>query len=114
MKKKTGLGILALAMLSGSALFAQDITGDWQGTLKAGAQELRVVVVIDKSAEGNWNSTFGAIDQTPDWGARTAIDTITLQGSNLKFAIAGLREAMLESSVQMARPSKVPGHKAGR
>jgi pimeloyl-ACP methyl ester carboxylesterase len=78
-------------MLFATTLPAQDIAGDWQGTLKAGPQELRVVLAIDESADGKWNATFSSIDQSPDWGARTPIDSITLQGSNLKFAIAALR-----------------------
>ena len=90
-QKSNAIWIGALATMFGTTLVAQNIAGDWQGTLKAGNQELRVVVAIDKSAEGNWNGTFGSIDQSPDWAARTPIDTITLQGSNLKFAIAGLR-----------------------
>ena len=81
----------ALAMLLGTTLPAQNIAGDWQGTLKAGPQELRVVLAIDKSADGKWNATFSSIDQSPDWGARTPVDSITLQGSNLRFAIAALR-----------------------
>lgn len=91
MKKATVILTGVLAMLLGTTLPAQNIAGDWQGTLQAGIQELRVVVTIGKSAEGKWNGTFGSIDQSPDWGARMPIDTITLQGSNVKFAIAALR-----------------------
>jgi len=32
--KKMTLWIIAVAMLSESTLYAQDIAGDWQGTLK--------------------------------------------------------------------------------
>jgi hypothetical protein len=52
---------------SGQLWPAQDIAGDWQGTLKAGAQELRVVLAIDNSTYGNWSATFSSIDQSPDW-----------------------------------------------
>jgi len=38
----------ALATMFGSALYAQDIGGDWQGTLKAGSQEIRLVVKIER------------------------------------------------------------------
>jgi len=89
--KRNAIWIGALAMLFGTTLPAQDIAGEWQGTLKAGPQELRVVLAIDRSADGKWNATFGSIDQSPDWGARTLVDSITLQGSNLKFAVAALR-----------------------
>jgi non-heme chloroperoxidase len=89
--RRNAIWIGALAMLFGTTLPAQDIAGDWQGTLKAGPQELRVVLAIDKSADGKWNATFRSIDQSPDWGARTLVDSIALEGSNLKFAIAALR-----------------------
>jgi hypothetical protein len=40
------LWTIALAALPGSALQAQNITGAWQGTLKAGPQDLRIVIKI--------------------------------------------------------------------
>lgn len=91
MRKKNAICAGALAILCGTTLAAQDITGDWQGSLKVGARELRVVMAIDKSGDGKWNGSFRSIDQGPDWGAGISIDSITLQGSNLKFAIAALR-----------------------
>ena len=91
MMRRNAIWVGALAMLFATTLPAQDIAGDWQGTLKAGPQELRLILAIDKSADGKWNATFSSIDQSPDWGARTPIDSISLQGSNLKFAIAALQ-----------------------
>ena len=41
---------LAFAALTGGALRAQDITGTWQGTLKAG-RDLRTVLKISKDDE---------------------------------------------------------------
>jgi hypothetical protein len=91
-------------MLFGPTLPAQNIDGDWQGPLKADPQEIRFVLEIDKAADGKWDGTFTSIDQSPDWGARTPLDSITLVGG----------EAMKESSVQMASPSKALGHKVTR
>jgi hypothetical protein len=65
MNKRNAPWMSALAMLLGITLHAGDIAGDWQATLKTGLQDLRVVLVIDKSADGKWNSTFGSIDQSP-------------------------------------------------
>ena len=42
------LWIGLLGALFGSGLYAQDIAGDWQGTLKAGPQELRLILQIAK------------------------------------------------------------------
>lgn len=44
----------ALATLLGSTLFAQDIARDWQGKLKVGSQELRVIVQIAKGDGGGF------------------------------------------------------------
>src|ERR1700724_2960966 len=82
---------MSMAIGDGTTLFAQDIAGEWQGTLKAGPQELRLVLAIDKSADGKWQATFRSIDQSPDWGAGTPVDSITLQRANLKLTIAALR-----------------------
>ncbi|MGO9257191.1 MAG: alpha/beta fold hydrolase [Bryobacteraceae bacterium] len=73
----------ALVMLIGSPLCAQDIAGDWQGTLKAG-KDLRIVVAITKGENGGWNAMLYSIDQGPD-GTRAS--SITLQGATLKLTI---------------------------
>ncbi len=44
--KKLTLWMMALAALQGTALEAQDITGNWQGTLQAGQQKVRIVFKI--------------------------------------------------------------------
>jgi hypothetical protein len=44
--KKLLLWVIAFAMLPGGALFAQSLTGTWQGTLQAAGRELRTVFKI--------------------------------------------------------------------
>jgi hypothetical protein len=59
--KKSMLSIIALSVLSGGALFAQDITGAWQqGTLQ-GKQELRTVIKIAKEDGGGLKAVFYSI-----------------------------------------------------
>jgi non-heme chloroperoxidase len=82
------LWIFALAALVGATLHAQDIAGDWQGTLKTPAAQLRVVVHIDKSADGGWKATLFSIDQGTEG---IAVNSVTLQGSHLKLAIEQIR-----------------------
>ena len=89
--KKSAIWGGTLAILLGTTLQAQNMAGDWQGTLKAGSQEIRLVLAINPSADGKWDGTFGSIDQSPDWGARIQVDSITLQGAKVKFAIAAVR-----------------------
>ncbi len=42
---------------------AQNIAGDWQGTLKAGPAELRLVLHIAKNADGSFKATLDSVDQ---------------------------------------------------
>jgi hypothetical protein len=82
MKKKILRGI-GLATLVGSALYAQDIVGDWRGTLKAGPAELRLALHIQKGESG-LTLTMDSLDQ----GANGIPgSSVTLQGGELKFNI---------------------------
>jgi non-heme chloroperoxidase len=81
------LSIAALAAICASTLAAQDISGDWQGTLKTGAAGLRVIVSIAKE-EGGWKATLYSIDQGPDG---IPITSVTLDGSNLKMTAPAVR-----------------------
>src|SRR5882762_3206343 len=80
------LSITALTTLSAGALFAQDISGDWQGTLLALQGPLRTVLKISKSDDGGWNGLMYSIDQGPDQGG-IRVTSITLQGSTLRYSI---------------------------
>jgi len=47
---KNILRIALLLELFGGAARAQDLAGDWQGALKVGAKELRLIVHIEKGS----------------------------------------------------------------
>jgi uncharacterized protein (TIGR03435 family) len=83
--KKLMLWIIAFAALPASALFAQDITGTWQGTLVAGKQELRTVIKISK-ADGGLKAVFYSIDQS----GQGVAGTVTLEGSTVKMSVPGI------------------------
>lgn len=83
--------VVALMALTVSTACAQDVSGNWQGTLKAGAQELRLLMQIAKSDSGEWRATMVSIDQTPDRGAGIPITSFSMDGSSLRFAIAMIR-----------------------
>jgi len=74
-----------------SALQAQDLTGDWQGALKIGAASMRLIVRVGKSDTGSWTGTLRSIDQGIDWGAGMATSSFTVEGSDIKFAIAQVK-----------------------
>jgi fermentation-respiration switch protein FrsA (DUF1100 family) len=73
-----------LAALPAGLISAQDIAGDWQGTLKAGGAELRVVLHIAKDGSG-FKASMDSVDQ----GANgIPVTSIALQDAKLKFEIA--------------------------
>jgi hypothetical protein len=81
MKKIRRIG--ALATLLASAVFAQDIAGDWRGTLKGGQAELRLVLHIVKG-DGGLKATLDSIDQ----GANgIPVSSCTLKGTDLELTV---------------------------
>jgi pimeloyl-ACP methyl ester carboxylesterase len=85
--RKMLLGIIAVAMLLGNTLHAQDIAGDWQGTLKIG-DGLRIILHIVKGDNGGWNGVMYSIDQTTDG---IPVSSLTMQGNDLKFSVEQIR-----------------------
>src|SRR5437868_6722840 len=63
---------------------AQSIVGDWQGTIKAGPAELRVVLHVTQNASG-----LAATLDSPDQAARgIAVSSIAVTGDTVKFESA--------------------------
>jgi non-heme chloroperoxidase len=79
--------LIAAIVLCGAALPAQDIAGDWQGTLQT-ASPLRLILRFTKDTDGGWKGTLFSIDQETE-GYKA--DTVTLQGSDLKVSLDGIR-----------------------
>jgi pimeloyl-ACP methyl ester carboxylesterase len=82
---------MALTAFPALLAYAQDISGDWQGILKAGTQELRILLQVAKSDNGEWRATMLSIDQSPDRGTGTPVTSFSLDGSNIQFAIGAVR-----------------------
>ena len=76
------LRIMALALLGGGALRAQDLTGNWQGTLKA-SKDLRMILVITKE-DGRLQAKLYSIDETAQ---PFRVSSISQDGLTVKFAI---------------------------
>ncbi len=66
-----------------TVLPAQDITGDWLGTLKTPGPELRIALHITKTATGALDIVFQSVDQN----ATLQVSSISLQDSTLKFSV---------------------------
>ncbi len=82
--KKLTLWIMALAALLGSSLEAQNITGNWQGTLQAGQQKIRLLFKIALE-----NDKLQATLYTIDRPSPPIATTIKVDGSSVKITIPG-------------------------
>ena len=79
---------VVVAMLLRGVLSAQDIAGDWQGTLKFGKIEILLVITIAKAAGGGWTAT----ELIPDEGSNGVVaSSVTFEGSTLKLAFDAIR-----------------------
>ena len=81
--------LLALFASGPGTMFAQDISGDWQGTIKTGDRETgryRYVLHIVKEKNRSWSGTVRTIDQRIDWGGLRPLSSLGLAGADLKFA----------------------------
>ena len=77
-------GVAMLILMCG-ALRAQDISGNWQGTLQTGqGNGLRLVKKISKADNGGWKAVFYSVAQSPQ---PIAVTSLTVQGLNFNFAI---------------------------
>src|SRR5580765_7227879 len=87
--RKLILWTAAFAAVPGGALFAQNITGSWQGSLQApqGGQTLRIVVKISRADDESLKAVLYSIDQPAQ---PVNASSISLQGSSLKMAVAPL------------------------
>jgi uncharacterized protein (TIGR03435 family) len=93
--KKLTLWMLALAALPGTALQAQNITGNWQGTLEVPQRKVRIVIKIALE-DDKLKATLYTVDQP----SPPIATTITRDGSTLKMtipSIAGTYEGKLSA-----------------
>ena len=81
------LWLIALATFPATALHAQNITGAWQGTLKAGPRDLRIVIKISLE-DDKPKAVMYSIDQAG--GQPIPASAFTKDGSTIKMAIAGI------------------------
>jgi pimeloyl-ACP methyl ester carboxylesterase len=63
---------------------AQDLAGDWQGTLAAGGAELRLVLHIGKASDGTLKATLDSLDQHANG---IPVNSISLKNSQLNLGI---------------------------
>jgi uncharacterized protein len=73
-----------LLVVASCLVKAQDITGDWKGTLDAGSAQLRLVLHITKGPDGNLKATLDSVDQ----GANgIPVSSVVLKDSKLSLGV---------------------------
>lgn len=80
--KKLMLWAVALGLLASGTLRAQDLTGNWQGTLKA-SKDLRMILVVTKD-DGKLQAKLYSIDETAQ---PFRVSAISQDGSTVKFTV---------------------------
>lgn len=86
------LALSLIALLLALPAYAQSpgLVGDWQGTLKAGAAELRLVLHVTASADGALAATM----DSPDQGVRgLPVTAIAVKGTSVSFKVDTVRGA---------------------
>ncbi len=79
---------LSAITLLAPALFAQDLTGNWQGTLTPpNGKDLRIVMKVSNGAGSALKAVMYSIDQD---GTGFPASSVTVQSGAVKIAIAGL------------------------
>lgn len=82
--------VLLTLLISASLVPAQDITGDWQGTLNTGIGELRLVLHVTKVADGSLKATLDSVDQAANG---IPVNSTTLKGSKLSLDVTAVHGA---------------------
>lgn len=84
MKKMISFLLLTIATF---AVYAQDITGQWNGALNIQGQQLRLVIHVSRSGEG-----YTATMDSPDQGAKgIPVTTVTFTAPAFRLEVANLR-----------------------
>ena len=80
--------ILFVLVMAATIVRAEDIAGDWQGTLNTGMGELRLVLHITKAGDGSLAATLDSVDQ----GANgIPVKSATLKGSKLNLDVTAVQ-----------------------
>jgi len=74
----------AFILLATAVSFAQDITGDWNGTLSINGAELRLVLHVTKNPDGTLKSTLDSVDQN---AKGIPVASTTLKDSTLDLKV---------------------------
>ena len=97
--RTTTLRVLSLAVLAAANLSAQDITGDWQGTLHRDTSNFRSINRISHADDGAWMISLLLLDQRGFSNPVTA-SAVSFHDSVLKATfddVSGVYDAKLSA-----------------
>jgi uncharacterized protein len=80
--KRTTIFLIFLAAATFAG--AQDLTGDWKGTLSAGGMQLRLVLHITKAADGAYKATLDSVDQQANG---IPVSSVSFKNSKLSLGV---------------------------
>ncbi len=103
MKRRMAWTWMALIALVTGVAGAQDLTGNWQGTLQAG-NGVRVVLKVSKAADGALKGQLYNVDQP---SAPLAVTDVALRGADVTFAVKPVE--MTYSGTMSADHSSITG-----
>lgn len=95
----TALCVLSLALVAGANLNAQDITGDWQGTLHRDTSNFRSINRTSRTDDGAWTISLLLLDQRGFMNPVTA-SAVSFRDSVLKATfddVGGVFDAKLSA-----------------
>jgi non-heme chloroperoxidase len=75
---------LSMLLLLPGLVQAQELVGDWQGTLVAGQAKLRIILKVSTGTDKKLAAELYSIDQTSD---ALPVDSISLEGKRVNFAL---------------------------
>jgi hypothetical protein len=79
---------MAVIILATGSALAQDVTGDWQGTLKVGSTALRLVLHLSKDKKGELRGAIDSIDQPG--GVGLPLTSATFHAPELRLSLEGI------------------------
>jgi non-heme chloroperoxidase len=80
------LWIFLVGLFFAAMLPAQDLSGTWQGTLKAD-QPQRIVLQVARNANGGWRAKFYNLDQSDQATDPRALAFFTMKSGRLEFSL---------------------------
>jgi hypothetical protein len=109
---RTAMRILAALVLCSGGAAAQDLNGDWQGSL--GPTPLRLILHVEKGDGATWEATLASIDQSPTGGRRYRLTPSHYKGLPSSFRLRRYAARTAARSRLTAIPSMAPGTKVSR